>query len=336
MDEKLARGFARDGFRRDMKGAGAVQDESAEFVRPYIEKLVDRGKLSKEEVAAALKGMVERNERSPNVVVAETFVDGSVRGPSTNMEFFIVGGCCYPLPMTIAGRPEDTLAYSLFYEGMSRKRIEMRTRARPFLVRSHAVARYIERSDAAFRTLPRALWPGLLLLTAFEAFSELRIARSFMLPASEGAFLGVEALTKPDEDVAEGTGGFAYTRQEGVRHISQDRVDNDLIATWTVNTYVSLDEMSDVQRELRAHLLETIEAHRKVFTMGHLMQVVALEGDDPASRRLSKRFFGDLPAAKREVGRLLECDLWRRGVRDPKGGVFDAHFAAERALRETE
>jgi hypothetical protein len=50
MDGKLARGFTRDGFRREMKAAGATADSLSETMTKLAQKLRNRGKLSKDEL----------------------------------------------------------------------------------------------------------------------------------------------------------------------------------------------------------------------------------------------------------------------------------------------
>ena len=48
MDAKLAKVYARDGFRRGMNAAGDGQTARAEFHRPLLERLNSKGKAVQE------------------------------------------------------------------------------------------------------------------------------------------------------------------------------------------------------------------------------------------------------------------------------------------------
>lgn len=332
MDVKLAKGFARDGFRRSMNEAGARQDERADVHAPFIRRLYRRGKLSKDEVQNALDVMIAENSRLPGVVFAEKFVNGSTKSLSRLMDALLVGGNCWSGPINIHGHEEHVLTYSMFFERYSTKSIEFRGLTRPIYARQHAVSRFIERADTPFRSAAKSLWPGLLLIDALEYFDAGRIAQSFALPTSQGVFLGVRAMGNPPADVAAGVERIVITAA-GVEESSDTSGIEALMPLWSLNTFVSLEEMTAPQLEFQGRLETLIEKHYNVLMVGHLCRIMSI-GDEPDAFGLEKRFFGDADAAKDEFSAFVNSDLWLRAVRNPKDGPFANHFVAQAMLEK--
>jgi hypothetical protein len=197
MDTKLARGLTREGFRRDLKNVDRVQTELSETHKPYIEKLITRGKLSKPEVKEALSRVAAFKSHPHHTVFLERFTSPRVKSLSPAFDGAIVGGNFSSGPITLFGHDETVRSYLLFYDRFSKKGIDLRMMERPIYIREHAVSRFIERSNSPFTSLTASLWPGLLLIDALEFFTAPAIARPFMLPMPQGVFLGVSALGAP-------------------------------------------------------------------------------------------------------------------------------------------
>lgn len=331
MDIKLAKGFLREGFRRSMNEAGARQDERADLHGKYIERLARRGKLSKEEVQKALDGMIEENLRFPGVAFFEKFVNGSPKSLSRRMDALLVGGNCWSGPLNIDGHEERVLTYSMFYERYTTKAIEFRTATRPIFVRQHAVSRFIERADATFQSVAKSLWPGLLLIDALEFFDGGKIAQSFVLPTSHVAFLGVRAMGSPPADVV-GVERLVFTSSGHEESLDASAI-HSLIPFWSMNTFISIEEMTGGQLELQSRLEALVEKHFDLLMIAHLSRITTFDGE-PDNIGLESRFSGDFNAAKDDVSAFVKSELWLRAVRDPKDGPFARHFVAQAMLEK--
>ena len=274
--------------------------------------------------------MSEENSKSPNVVFFEKFVNGSLQSLSTWMDGLLVGGNCWSSPMTIDSHEENVLNYSMFYDRYSTKGIEFRTLGRPIYVRQHAVSRFMQRAVSPFRSVVRSLWPGLLLIEGLEHFSGQKIAQAFMLPTSHGVFLGVRALGKPPADIREGLERCAISAASA-REDTDKSSDGSLISLWTIDTFVSLDDMKSDQIELHSRLETIIDEHYNVLMVAHLGRVMNFK-DEVDVFGLEKRYFGSVEATKGAFEALLASDLWLLAIRDPKNGIFSKHFVAQAML----
>lgn len=333
MDIKLAKGFAREGFRRSMNEAAARQDDRADLHRKFMERLARRGKLAKEEVQKALDGMIAENTRLPSVAFFEQFTTGSCKSLSRHMDALLVGGNCWSGPLNIHGHEERGLTYSMFYERYTTKAIEFRTVTCPIYVRQHAVSRFIERADATFQSIAKSLWPGLLLIDALELFDPEKIAQSFVLPTSYGVFLGVRVVGSPPADVV-GVERLVFTSLGGQESLDTSKI-HSLIPLWSMNTFISLEEMTHWQVELRSRLEALVEKHFGLLMLAHLCRITSFDGE-PDSVDLESRFSGDFDAAKDDFSAFVKSELWHRAVRDPKDGPFVQHFVAQAMLEKKE
>jgi hypothetical protein len=334
MDVKLAKGFAREGFRRSMNEAGTRQDERMDMHAPFIQRLSRRGKLSKDEVQKALEGMIHENARLASVVFVEKFVNGSPKSLSRLMDALLVGANCWSGPFDINGYDEHALNYSLFFERYNTKSIEFRGLTRPIYVRQHAVSRFIERAETPFRSAAKSLWPGLLFIDALDYFDGGKIAQSFALPTPHGMFLGVRAMGNPPADVAVGIERLVIT-SAGAKESKDASAIEPLMPLWSLNTFISLEEMTDWQLKFREQMEALVDKHYNVLMVGHLCRIMSFN-DEPDCFGLEKRFFGDADAAKDEFSAFVKSDLWLRAVRDPKDGPFAKHFVAQALLEKEE
>jgi hypothetical protein len=332
MDTKLARGLTREGFRRDLKNVEGVQSDLSETHKPYIEKLITRGKLSKSQVKEALSRVAAFKSNPHHTVFQERFTNPNVKSLSPDFEGAIVGGNFSSGPMTLFGHDETVRSYSLFYDRFSRKEIDLRLMERPIYVREHAASRFIERSDSQFGAITASLWPGLLLIDAIEFFTARAIARPFMLPAPQGVFLGVSALGAPPGDLK----GIqrAVITASGVNESVDRSSIKPLVPIWFMSTFVPLQDLKQPQVDLRTALLAIIERHRPVLMVAHLGRIMGLEGE-PDGLGLEDRFWGDVHAAKADFERLLSGDLWLRAIRVPNDSPFVNHFVAQGLLERS-
>jgi len=332
MDSKLARGLTRDGFRRDLKNLDSAQTDLADTHRPFIEKILSRGKLSKAEVKEALSRIAAFKDNKHHTLFLEHFTNPRTKPLSADFDGAIVGGNFSSGPITLFGHDESVRSYSLFYDRYSRKRIELRLMERPIYVREHAISRFMERSDSAFTTLNPGLWPGLLLIDAFEYFTAPAIARSFMLPVPQGVFLGVCAMGAPGGDIR-GVERTRITASGPDESVDRSPV-HPLMPIWFMSTFVQLQELKQPQIDLRSALIALIERHRPVLMVAHLTQIMSL-GDEPDGLGLEARFKGDVHAAKAEFEALVAGELWLRGTRVPNDSPFVNHFVAQGLLESS-
>jgi len=214
----------------------------------------------------------------------------------------------------------------------SNKAIEMRLMERPIYVREHAIGRFIERANSSFTSVTASLWPGLLLIDAFHYFGTPAVARVFMLPVPQGAFLGIAAMCKPPNDIR----GVqrATIDLSGVRETIDTSSIEPLMPIWFLNTFVPTEELKDPQCELRAKLVVQIERHRAVLMVAHLARIMSLENnlDDLG---LEARFPGDVHGAKVDFDSLFSSDLWLRAIRIPNDSPFVNHFVAQGLLERS-
>lgn len=332
MDIKLARGLLREGFRRDLKGVDGIQGGLAEVHRPYIEKLCSRGKLSKIDAKDALARLSAFKSNPHHAVFLEQFLRPGTKGLSPNFDAAIVGGNFSSGPLTMFGHEEKVRSYSLFYDRYSNKSIDIRLMERPVYVREHAIGRFIERAGGSFSLVTANLWPGLLMIDAFEFFGEPAIARVFMLPAPQGAFLGVAAMGRPPDDI-KGIQRTTMTAAGVNESIDRSSIE-PLMAIWFLNTFVSLQELKRAQTELRAKLISLIERHRGVLMVAHLSRIMSM-GSELDGLGLESRFFGDVDAAKADFDSLFRSELWLRAVRVPNDSPFVNHFVAQGLLERS-
>jgi hypothetical protein len=332
MDNKLARGHLREGFRRDLKGVDGVQDALAQVHRPYIERLQSRGKLSKSEAKEALVRVSAFKSDPHHTVFLERFTRGGIKSVSPNFDGAIVGGNFSSGPVTLFGHEEKVRSYSLFYDRYSNKGIEMRLMERPIYVREHAIGRFIERANSSFTSVTASLWPGLLLIDAFQYFGTPAVARVFMLPVPQGAFLGIAAMSKPPNDIR----GVerATIDVSGIKENVDASSIEPLIPIWFLNTFVSTEELKTLQCELRAKLIAQIERHRAVLMVAHLGRIMSIE-NNPEDLGLELRFPGDVHAAKADFDGLFSSDLWLRAIRLPNDSPFVNHFVAQGLLERS-
>lgn len=332
MDTKLARGLTREGFRRDLKNVDGVQTDLAETRRPYIEKLITRGKLSKLEVREALSRVAAFKGHPHHTVFLERFTNPRVKPLSPDLDGAIVGGNFSSGSITLFGHDETVRSYSLFYDRFSKKGIDLRLMERPIYIREHAVSRFIERSDSAFTSVTASLWPGLLLIDALEFFTAPAIARPFMLPVPQGVFLGVSALGTPPADV-KGVERATITPSGVNESVDRSSVER-FIPIWFMSTFVSLEELKQPQADLRAALLALVERHQSVLMVAHLGRIMSFEGE-PDGLGLENRFSGDVHAAKADFERLISGELWVRAIRVPNDSPFVNHFVAQGLLERS-
>lgn len=332
MDMKLARGLTREGFRRDLKNVDGVQSDLSETRRPYIERLITRGKLSKPEVKEALSRVATFKSHPHHTVFLERFTNPRVKSLSPDFDGAIVGGNFSSGPITLFGHDEKVRSYSLFYDRFSRKSIDLRLMERPIYVREHAVSRYVERSNSAFTALSSSLWPGLLLIDALEYFTMPAIARAFMLPVQHGVFLGVSAMGVPPTDI-KGIERATIT-PSGVNETIDPSSVERLIPIWFMSTFVSLSELKQSQADLRAALLALIERHRSVLIVAHLARIMSF-GGEPDGLGLEARFSGDVHAAKTDFEGLAASEVWLRAIRTPNDSPFVNHFVAQGLLERS-
>jgi hypothetical protein len=332
MDKKLSRGLLREGFRRDLKGVDGVQDALAVVHRPFIERLKSRGKLSKAEAKDALAQLSAFKSDPHHTVFLERFTRGGIKNISPNFDGAIVGGNFSPGPLTLFGHEEKVRSYSLFYDRYSNKGIEIRLMERPIYVREHAIGRFIERANSSFISVAASLWPGLLLIDAFQYFGTPAIARVFMLPVPQGAFLGLAAMLKPPNDIR----GVerAIIEGSGVRETIDASSVEPLMPIWFLNTFVPTEELKAHQCELRAELIAQIERHCSVLMVAHLARIMCIENSSD-DLGLEDRFPGDVHAAKADFDGLFKSQLWLRAIRLPNDSPFVNHFVAQGLLERS-
>lgn len=300
--------------------------------RPYIKRLSSRGKLSKAEVKDALVRLGAFKSNPHHTVFLEQFTRPGTKRNSSNFDGAIVGGNFSSGPVTLFGHEEKTRSYSLFYDRYSNKGIGLRLMERPIYVREHAIGRFIERSSASFSSVTASLWPGLLMVDAFVFFGVPAIARVFMLPVPQGAFLGVAAMGKP---LAEIKGIQRATITASGTNESVDRSSiKPLMAIWFLNTFISLHELKESQVELRLKLIALIERHRAILMVAHLSRIMCFAREQDGLG-LEDRFFGDVHAAKAEFDALFGSELWLRAVRVPNDSSFVNHFVAQGLLERS-
>ena len=262
----------------------------------------------------------------------ERFTRGGIKSVSPNFDGAIVGGNFSSGPVTLFGHEETVRSYSLFYDRYSNKRIELRLMERSIYVREHAIGRFIERANSTFKSVTASLWPGLLLIDAFNYFATLAIARVFMLPVPQGAFLGIAAMGKPSNDII----GVQKATIEvaGARESLDASSIKPLMPIYFLNTFIATEELKAPQSELRAKLIAQIDRHRAVLMVAHLAPIMSLENnlDDLG---LEDRFPGDVHAAKADFDGLFSSDLWLRAIRLPNDSPFVNHFVAQGMLERS-
>ena len=140
MDTKLARGLTRDGLRRDLKNVDGVQTDLAETQRPYIEKLLSRGKLSKMEVKEALSLVAKFKSDPHHTLFQERFTNPKTKSLSSDFDGAVVGGNFSTGPVTFFEHEEKVRSYSLFYDRYSRRSIDIRLVEVPYTFASMQLA----------------------------------------------------------------------------------------------------------------------------------------------------------------------------------------------------
>ena len=331
MDGKLARGFTRDGFRREMKAAGATADLLSETTTKLAQKLRSRGKLSKDDCISALSQIHALKDDPLTTVFHEVFISPDTSKLSSNFDSAIVGGYFYPETISFFKNEESIRRYGLFYDRYSRKKIDIRTLGRPLYIREHAIKRLLERANATYVSVTRSLWPGLLVTEALHYFSELAVARPFAIPTTDGMFLCIAAMGKPNLD---DTGFTRMIVTRSGHQLETTPCMEPLVSTYLVNTFVSLSEMAPDQCYLRSALMELIERHRSVLTVAHLARVMNVDGNEDGLG-LEAKFFGDPNAARDDFGKVFEGALWRQAIRTPSDTPFTEHFVAQAMLERS-
>lgn len=332
MDTKLARGLTRDGFRRDLKSMDGVQTGLADAHRPYIEKLISSGKLSKDDVKSSLSRVAEFKSNPHHTVFLERFVNPKMKALSADFDGAVVGGALSSGPLSLFGNTEAVRSYSLLYDRYSRRRIELRLMEHPIYIREHAVSRFLERSDSAFSAITGSVWPGLLLIDALDFFTEPAIARPFMLPVPQGVFLGLSAMGNPPGDIR-GIERTLITRSGVDESVDRSSL-NPLMPIWFISTFVSCEDLKQSQADLRAALINVVERHRSVLMVAHLTRIMSFAGE-PDGLGLELRYPGDVYKAKADFEALIASDLWLRGIRIPNDTPFVNHFVAQGLLERS-
>ena len=331
MDGKLARGFTQDGFRKEMKAAGATANSLSETTTKLAQKLRSRGKLSKDDCISALSQIQSLKDDPLTTVFHEIFNSPYSSRISGNYDGAIVGGYLYPEVISFFKNEESVRRYGLFYDRYSRKKIDIRTLGRPLYIREHAIKRLLERANSTYVSVTRSLWPGLLVTEALYYFTEPTVARPFAIPTTDGMFLCIAAMGKPSLD---DTGFTRLTvTPSGHQHETTPCME-PLVSTCLVNTFVSLSEMAPDQCHLRSALMELIERHRSVLTVAHLARVMSVDGNEDGLG-LETKFFGDPNAAKDDFWKFFEGALWQKAVRTPSDTPFTEHFVAQAMLERS-
>jgi len=180
------------------------------------------------------------------------------------------------------------------------------------------------------RSATRTAW--IANIDAFDYFGTPAVARVFMLPVPQGAFLGIAAMGKPPNDI----NGVQRTTIEasGVRESVDASSVEPLMPIWFLNTFISTEELKVTQSELRAKLDAQIERHRAVLMVAHLARIMSLE-NNPDDLGLEDRFSGSVHDAKADFDGLFGSDLWLSANRLPNDSPFVNHFVAQGLLERS-
>ncbi|MFD0461629.1 hypothetical protein ACFQY9_06775 [Microvirga aerilata] len=232
----------------------------------------------------------------------------------------MAGGALSWNPWPWTDHDEKIRAFSLFYDRVTRTRIEGRRYEYPLYVREHAISRFLERSDRDYASVTRSLWPSLLLVELIERSPEPFVARPFLLPCPGGAFLGL-AVTERLPSSLRGAQTSIITKTGAQEY--------DCAATvpvkgrlFFVNTYVHDDELRQDQRLLCTAVSALIERHRPAL-IGSLLSRVMIVYGEPDDLGLDIRFpRSGLNEALSDFTQLLASHLWRDTMRMPTDGVF--------------
>lgn len=318
MDKKLARGLARDGFRKDLRDLDGAQTDLYEEFRPFFERILTRGKLTKSEGRDALESIAAFKQHPHHTVFLERFANPDIKALSPDHDGLIVGGNMSSRPLTLFQHEEMVRSYALFYDRFSRKSIELRMLERPIFIREHAVSRFIERSEAGFTSLTANLWPSLLFIDALEFVAPSAKASPFLLPLPTGVLLGVNVLIPPPKHIR-GTYRCLVTR-EGIKEERFKQAGSE-IQVWFMSTYVATEDLKPPQVELGKTITTLVQRHQSVLMFMLLSRVMNYSGL-PDQMGLKERFSGDTLLARSEFQDLLSSDLWQESVRVPGEGLF--------------
>lgn len=311
MDTKLARGLTRQGFRRDEQ---TYMDESDDYVSLWMGSLKSlrfRGKIKKEDGVETMQRSIAVANDSMRTVFAEALSLGNGSKLSKNFDLAIVGGHLGTGSIPIKDWSEKVRGYSLFWVRSNRKALDMRTTRWTLYIREHAIHRYVERSDASYETLARSLWPGALAFEALNLLPSAQFERPFVLASQHGMFLAELSIQKSPRSL---NIDRVVTTENGIEEKNLSKGYPGAVPILYINTYISHEEMSDLQHELWELLRASVQRHKSILTASHIRRLSYLTDLDDF---IEHSYSGDTEAARTEFQYLFGSDLWRRAVRQP-------------------
>jgi hypothetical protein len=331
MDEKLAKGLAREGFRNVDE---RQQLEGAEIALQLLRghgRLIGKQKLSKAATQKAFSSLFELFGRLPDTVFVEQHVDVRAKKLSSDFKAFLIAGLLSFGEVELE-HEEQAIAYTLLSFQFGRKKLTARALDLSLVVRQHAVNRYIERGDRSFSSIGRALWPGLLFVEALVRWHNPMALQPFMIPTVDGAFLGLSIPGEPRPATIE---EVTYSGA-GKLESSDPFRDGRNLRQWFLNTFISLDDMRDDQIALREDIIALITRHQDILMLQHIMGVGIHEGMNVAIQRETIKSEEDVDLAyekaERDFAGLFNGNLWKGSVRAPERGIFQHEIELQKSL----
>ncbi|KRB16392.1 hypothetical protein ASD99_08475 [Mesorhizobium sp. Root695] len=331
MDEKLAKGLTREGFRKvderhNLEGA----EVALQLLRGHG-RLIGKQKLSKAATQKSFETSLELFGRLPDTVFMQHHVDARTKKLSSDFKAFLLAGVLSYTEIEMEHQ-EQAIAYTLLAFQFSRREFKARELILPMIVRQHAVNRYIERGDRTFSSIGRALWPGLLFMEALIRWHKPMALQPFMIPTPNGAFLGLSIPGEPGMSVIQQS---TYTGRGKLETTDQFR-DSRSLRQWFLNTFISLNDMRDDQIALREGIIELIKRHEALLIIQHTMGVGIYDGMDVEVRLPDFNSNDDVDAAhesaERDFAGLFGGNLWRSSVRAPERGIFQKEIEFQKSL----
>lgn len=315
MDEKLAHGIARSYIRDAWNQRDASRDEAARIIRPFVERLSRRGKLSRAECHSLA---VMYNKFSGNAwhqLHACSFERPGVSRLSHSFVFFTIEVGLAPARLNIKDDEFEPLyELHIVLRAIRERRITIRQAVTPIQFKFHSIARFIERADSKISDITSNFAPSLLLLLLLR--EQLGLNSPIAVPHEQGLFLGlIEKHINLDETVkcfcldltsheySEKTVKYAF----GLTHKARPMI----------TTFLSNMQLGDDQEQFRCRFNQiALRYHEEIFWRA-AREFLVLDKNEldewpiEAKKELPKDFLDSL-------NYLVNDPLWEKSLKLPK------------------
>lgn len=324
MDHRIAANWTRDGIRSLQENALNSEIALAQFVLSYYRSLHGKQKLSHSKVTGIARSFCEQMASHKHNIFLDRFDNAKISKHSGRFDALFLGSSFEPPESPPSRDHESLLQVRLFQGRFRRKQFSMNNLQVSVFLRSHAIQRYIERTDNSFEeaikeTEPTILFVMGLPLTGIGG----GFAVPFMAPARNGAFFGVQIPGKPM--LAEVSSITIDAHDLHQKERSGPSLTH-LTETY-INTFVGVDELREEQLALCDRLRELIDRHREML-LHYAMKEVAEADDFIFSGTPGER----MEAIAQEINLITSGNLWQAIVTPPTQSIFHEHFDEQKRL----